>query len=330
MNINEIAELAGVSRATVSRYLNHGYISQEKRERVKKVIEETGYTPSSYAQTLRTKKTRIAGVIIPKINSNTIGSIVSGLSRVFGENGYKVLLAVTENDEKKELNYLQIFQENEVDGIVLLGSILTKEHKKLIKQSKVPVVISGQRLQGCSCVYQDEESAAFDITNYVIKRKGTKWGYIGVDERDEAVGTLRKSGFLKALESAKLSRNKEAEFIGPFQLETGYSGAKEIFAKAPDTNALFCGTDNLAIGALQYLKEIGKEIPKEVQVIGFGFSEIGQLVSPKITTVQYFYERSGEIAAKALLEQMEEKGKKGEWKEEKMPYQIISSESTCP
>ena len=78
MNINEIAALAGVSRATVSRYLNNGYVSAEKREQIRKVIEETGYQPSAQAQMLRTKKTGFIGVIIPKINSDSISRMVQG------------------------------------------------------------------------------------------------------------------------------------------------------------------------------------------------------------------------------------------------------------
>ena len=82
MNINEIARLAGVSRATVSRYLNDGYVSDEKKAVIRKVIEETGYQPSSQAQMLRTKKTKLVGVIIPKINSDTVGRMVAGISDV--------------------------------------------------------------------------------------------------------------------------------------------------------------------------------------------------------------------------------------------------------
>ena len=98
MNINEIAKLAGVSRATVSRYLNEGYVSEEKKERIRAVIEKTGYQPSTQAQTLRTKKTRLVGVILPKINSDTVSRMVAGISDVLSKNGYQLLLANTNND----------------------------------------------------------------------------------------------------------------------------------------------------------------------------------------------------------------------------------------
>ena len=102
MNIAEIARQAGVSRAAVSRYFNQGYISEEKREAIRKVVEETGYRPSLQAQTLRTRKTKMIGVIVPQIAFNSIGKIVEGILSVLNERGYQMVLAVTQNDPKKE------------------------------------------------------------------------------------------------------------------------------------------------------------------------------------------------------------------------------------
>lgn len=106
MTIAEIAKLAGVSRAAVSRYLNNGYISEEKKQKIKKVIEQTGYRPSLQAQTLRTKKSKLIGIVLPKINSETISRIVAGISQVLSEKGFQILLANTENNVQKELEYL--------------------------------------------------------------------------------------------------------------------------------------------------------------------------------------------------------------------------------
>ncbi len=108
MNINEIAKLAGVSRATVSRYLNNGYVSEEKKNVIRKVIEETGYQPSSQAQMLRTKRTKLVGVILPKINSDTISREVAGISDVLKKRGYQMILANTNNDIEEELKYLSL------------------------------------------------------------------------------------------------------------------------------------------------------------------------------------------------------------------------------
>lgn len=142
MNIAEIAKLAGVSRAAVSRYFNNGYISEEKRQAIRRVVEETGYRPSLQAQTLRTKKTRMIGVIVPKIASASIGKVVEGILSVLNERGYQMLLAVTQNNPQKELEYLTAFDEKQVDGVILVATIFGAEHKKILKKLSVPVVIA--------------------------------------------------------------------------------------------------------------------------------------------------------------------------------------------
>ena len=131
VNINEIARLAGVSRATVSRYLNDGYVSDEKKAVIRKVIEETGYQPSSQAQMLRTKKTKLVGVIIPKINSDTVGRMVAGISDVLNRSGYQLLLANTDNNIEEELKYLNLFKDNQVDGMLIIATMFTAKRRKL-------------------------------------------------------------------------------------------------------------------------------------------------------------------------------------------------------
>ena len=101
MTITEIAEMAGVSVSAVSRYLNDGYISEEKRRKIKAVIDKTGYKPSKQAQILRTKKSKVVGVILPKISSESIARVADGISSVLSEKGYQMLLASTENNPKK-------------------------------------------------------------------------------------------------------------------------------------------------------------------------------------------------------------------------------------
>ena len=103
MNINEIARLAGVSRATVSRYLNDGYVSEEKKQAIRTVIEKTGYEPSQQARNLRSKVTKLIGVIIPRIQSEAVSRMVAGISEVLSKEGYQLLLANTDNNAKEEL-----------------------------------------------------------------------------------------------------------------------------------------------------------------------------------------------------------------------------------
>ena len=329
MNINEIARLAGVSRATVSRYLNKGYVSEEKKERIRKVIEETGYNPSSQAQILRTKKTKIIGVIIPKINSESISRMVAGISLVLSKEGYHLLLANTDNNEEEELKYLNIFKSNQVDGIILIGTIFTKEHKRLLQESKVPVVILGQRLSGYSCVYHDDFHAVKELTEFMLPY-GKKIGYMGVTKKDEAAGLAREEGFLAAYREAQVGRDDLLEdaviMESEFTVDSAYENAKALFEENPKLDTIVCATDTIAVGILKYLFENGKKVPKDVQIGGIGDSTIVSVLNPKLTTVHYYYKTSGMEAANMLLEMLES----AEYirKEIKMGYKLIEHNST--
>lgn len=249
MNINEIAKLSGVSRATVSRYLNDGYVSEEKKEKIRKVIEETGYQPSSQAQMLRTKKTRLVGVILPKINSDTVSRMVAGISDVLAKNGYQLLLANTNNSVEEELKYLNLFKDNQVDGIVFIATIFTARHKKLLKECRVPVVILGQHLDGYSCVYHDDFHASREVTQLLLE-KGRTVGFIGVTTKDEAAGLGRKKGFEAAMKKAGNVCRPEQMAEAKFSIESGYEKMKELLEAVPQVDSVFCATDNIAIGAM--------------------------------------------------------------------------------
>ena len=159
MTIKEIAQLAGVSSAAVSRYLNGGYVSDEKKEQIRKVIEETGYQPSAQARILRTKKACLVGVVVPKINSESISRVTAGIEQVLSRRGYQMLLASTDNDPDKEITYLKLFENYPVDGIILIGTVISAEHRKFLKNSKVPVVVVGQYTKYANCIYHDDYGA---------------------------------------------------------------------------------------------------------------------------------------------------------------------------
>lgn len=160
MTVTEIAKLAGVSKACVSRYFNHGYVSEEKRKKIKEVIEQTGYVPSKKMQSqLQTVKPTI-GVIIPKINSESISRVIAGISQVLNREGYRMLLADTENSIEKEIQYLQSFKQDNLTGIIFSATIITKQHLELLQSLTVPIVILSQNVPEFSCVYHDGYGAA--------------------------------------------------------------------------------------------------------------------------------------------------------------------------
>ncbi|MCH5343280.1 MAG: LacI family DNA-binding transcriptional regulator, partial [Acetatifactor sp.] len=305
MTISEIAKLAGVSSAAVSRYFNNGYISDEKREAIKKVIEDTGYRPSLQAQVLRTKRTKTVGVIVPRIDSSSVGRVVAGITSVLEKQGYRLLLAVSEQSSKKELEYLDLFDNKQVDGVILLATVFSPALKKQIKQMSVPVVMAGQRLEGCNCVYHDDYHAMYDVTKLVLSKGCKNFCYIGVTNRDKAVGAERFRGFQDALATAGLPVPEGNAETGEFTIESGREKMEELYRKHPDVDAVICATDKIAVGAMQYLKEQGRDIGKDVLLAGQGDSVLAANVSPSLTTIHYYYEDSGEKSAQMLLELIE-------------------------
>ena len=147
LNIIDIAKLAGVSKSTVSRYLNNGYVSVEARDKIKKVLDETGFTPQRQAKGMRTKKTNLIGVIVPKISSETPSRVVEGITEVLSPNGYDILIANTNLSIEKELEYLNIFKSNQVDGIIFMATKVIDEHIEVIKNLEVPIVVVAQDIK---------------------------------------------------------------------------------------------------------------------------------------------------------------------------------------
>lgn len=326
MTINEIAELAGVSRATVSRYLNNGYVSNEKRERIRKVIDETGYTPSVSAKLLRSHRTGIIGVIIPKINSDSISRMVSGISRSVKEKNYQMLLAVTDNNESEEIRYLRTFRQNNVDGIILFGTIFTPEHKKTMKEIGIPVIVLSQKADGYSCIYSDDYHAALALGK-MIGRTANNTAVITVTERDIAVGHNRKRGIIDGLGESGVTVRDDSIVTGDFNMDSGYACAEEILARHPETDTILCATDTIASGVCRYLHEKNISIPGDIQVSGFGDSAMSRALTPTLTTVHFYYEEAGKEATELLIDQITSENLPI-IREIQLAYDIVKREST--
>lgn len=305
MDINEIARLAGVSRATVSRYLNDGYVSQEKRRLISQVIQETGYVPSHSAQQLRTGRTNLVGIIIPKINSQSVARIIAGITEEFAGTDYHTLLSNTNNSPQEEVRCLRAFVERpRVDGVILMATIVTDEHIEAMRALSVPVVILGQQLEGFSCVFHDDYRSVFDVAKIAL-RTARHPGYIGGPDDDVSAGAMRHRGFVDACRAAGIEPVDAAQTTGDFSMESGYLCCEQIMDAVPETDALICATDTMAFGAIACLREYGHRVPEDVQVTGIGDSELARVLVPSLTTTRLFFRTSGREATKMLIEAMD-------------------------
>lgn len=327
MTIKEIAQLAGVSNAAVSRYLNGGYISAEKKERIRKVIEETGYQPSIQARRLRSKKACLVGVVVPKINSESISRVTEGVGQVLAERGYHMLLASTDNQAEREIMYMKIFASYPVDGIILVGTMITPAHRKFLKELKIPVVVIGQHTKLANCIYHDDYGAGMAMGQAVGRalqmRPGGKAAYIGVTLEDKAAGAAREEGFREGLKREGARLEEEYWRISRFRMESGYEAAVDLLKKKDDIVIISCATDTIAAGAIEAVLDCagpgagsrGKRggvrpggIPVEcpVRVTGFGDNHLLKAVTGGIPTVHFAYKTSGIKGAQLLLDVVEQ------------------------
>lgn len=323
MNIAEIAKMAGVSSAAVSRYFNNGPISEKKREAIRKVVEKTGFRPSVQAQTLRTRKTKMIGVIVPRIASNVIGKIVEGILEVLNQSDYQMLLAVTQNDPKKEVEYLTTFSDKQVDGVIFLATVFSSAHKKALADLNVPIVIVGQEFSGYRCVYHDDYHAMYDMTKWFLDHGRKNLGFLSAIHQDKAAGLERYRGYRDAVKDAGMEGLAENYKIAMFSSESGYEKAGELLSETEGLDGLLCATDSMAVGAVSYCRDHGIDVPGQLLISGQGDSEIARVMDPPIITLRYSYEQSGITGVQMLFELMNDGDCAA--REVKLGYEIIEN-----
>ena len=301
MTIKEVARLAGVSPAAVSRYLNGGPLSKEKRERVAQAIEETGYRPNLMAKTMRTGRMRQVGIIVPRIFSESVNQVMDGIAEELLEKDYLTVLGYSDKNKDRELQYLEMMQSNRVAGIVLMGTTLSEIKRMSLENCTVPLVVTGQKYSGLHCVYHDDRGGVRELTQRMIAKGRSRIAYIGVREDDLAAGLARREGFLEALESAGLPVNNVPRRTADFDAQSGFLCMQELLEECPDLDGVICATDIIAHGAISALKRAGRRIPEDVSIAGVGDNWADLISSPTLTTVHLHHRRCGMLAARMLL-----------------------------
>lgn len=322
MTIKEIAELAGVSTAAISRYFNGGSLSNEKREQIRRVVEEYSYIPNALAQTMRTGRSGQIGVIVPYIHSYSMSKIMSGVAEGLKENNYSFILGCTDGQKEREVQYIETMQKNGMDGIILMGTAMTPYLRDAIDNSVIPVVVTGQSFSGISSVYHDDVHSMKEITMLML-RKRDKVCYIGVDEEDAAVGQARLRGAEKAFNEAGIGEDKLISVVSDYTVDGGYETTLKLLEEYPDLNGIVCATDRIAHGAMKALKESGRKVPEDVSVTGVGNHWADTISDPQLTTVKFYYDECGKVAVNLLMKMIKAENIKALISDIKLGYEII-------
>jgi len=289
VTINDVAKVAGVSIATVSRVIhNKGKVGDACRSRVKKIIEELGYRPNNNASSLASKTSNSIGVVTPSISMSFFGSLASGVEKGARENNLKLLMANSLYETESELNAIESLRANNCKAIILHSEY--SDEKTLIKlASEIPgLVLINRYIPEIAnrCVWLDNLSGSQVATKYLLDAGHKNFAIVTSIYQNRDPG-CRVEGIKSSLDKnhVKLSINNIEE-ASP-NIEGGEQAVKALLAKGCKFDAIIAYNDLMAIGAIHALFDAGLRVPEDVSVIGFDDLSIGIACRPRLTTMHY-------------------------------------------
>lgn len=300
VTIHDVAKRAKVSVATVSRFLNkNGYVGEKSRQAIEKAIRELNYVPNNVARTLSTKQSNLIGLIIPDIKNPFFPELARAVEDTAYKYGYTVILCNSDENAKKEQYYLQALTQKYVAGI-----ILTSTHEGQKRHiDDIPIIALDRTIGDISSVTTNNVLGAELATNYLLECGVTELLFLK-GPKQLISSEERLKGFLKVI----VGKNIKTHIIeSPYEYKEANKITLQYLQENPSIDGIFASSDVSAIGALRACKKLGKEIPKEIQIVGFDGIEVGEFLSPNLTTIAQNIYKLGETATELLIEQIEGK-----------------------
>lgn len=312
MNIKTIASIAGVSVATVSKIINnYPDISEETRQRVLKIMEETGYRPSSSAKTLATKKSNLVGVVFAgKLNVDFshpfFVEVINAFKKQIGLLGYDLLFFSNEKFLDRGEDYLARSKYFQVDGCIIIAGDEVERSVFDLDTSPIPCIGVDIELTGPSSCYimSDNRKISSKVVEHFYMNGYRDMGFIGI-ERPSLVMQQREEAFYSSLKQFSIdSRPEWKAYSKGYAAEEGYEAAKQMIAQGQLPRAVFAVTDLLAFGAMRAFKEAGLRVPEDIAIVGCDDIEACRYTDPPLTTVKQDTDKIGRLAAMVLFDLM--------------------------
>jgi LacI family transcriptional regulator len=303
VTITDVARLAGVSPGTASKALNgRGGISARTVTRVRHAAERLGYQPNALARGLLTGRSFTVGLITTDSFGRFSIPVVQGAEDALGPGRILVFLCESRDDRLREQHYLQALVERRVDGIIVTGRRQDRR-EPIGRDLRVPVVYAmaySDDPADLSLVPDDEEGGALAV-RHLVSTGRVNIGHVTGPRRFRAA-VLRSAGAEKALAAAGLPLAGSGPLYGEWTEEWGRRGVDQLLDSDPRLDALFCGNDQIARGAADRLREVGRRIPEDVALVGFDNWEVIAAASrPPLTTVDMNLRQLGRVAGERLL-----------------------------
>ncbi|KXG10082.1 LacI family DNA-binding transcriptional regulator [Anoxybacillus rupiensis] len=326
--IEDVAKLAGLSRTTVSRVINnHPYVSEDKRKLVIEAMEQLGYVPNSSARSLRSQKTDVIALFVPRIMNPFFSHLVESMEIAAAEHGYQLIICQTRYSAEKELNYMNLLKMKQVDGVILASM---QNDWNVIEPflNYGPIILCNEfdEQANVPSVMLDQVEGGYIATKHLLEQGHRRIAYCQGGARSN-VASYRERGFRKALAEYKIEFNEQYAFRNVFHSEGGRRVFHEMMALSEPPTAVFTGSDEVAAGIISEANKHGCSIPEQLAVVGFDNQEITELIEPTITTVYQPVEQMAQKALEIMVEKIH--SRKYRCREVyEFPLELIVREST--
>ncbi|MFD3157605.1 LacI family DNA-binding transcriptional regulator [Haloimpatiens sp. FM7330] len=316
VTIYDIAKKADVSRSTVSRVLNDsGYVKEETREKIIKVMKELNYTPSAIARSLSTNKTNTIGVVIPEISNPFFGKITKGISEVADKNNYNIILCDTNESVEKELKALKVLKEQRIQGIIITPTVaeneFNSEYLNALENLGIPIVLLDGHIKysDFNGVFVDHIKGACDATQALLDEGHRKIAII-TGRMESRPAKERLNGYKKALAINNIPVDEKYIFYGDYTHEKAYEITKQIMSMEDRPTAIFVSSNIMILGCIRAFYEENIRIPEDMAIIGFDEVDTLNIIGMNISFVSGPTTELGRTSMKMLIQNLKDKDHK--------------------
>lgn len=310
VTIYDIAKALDTTASTVSRALqNHPRISKKMKARVLALAEELNFHPNPVALHLRTGKSSVIGVIVPRINRNFFASAIAGIEQVAYNNGYSVIFSQSNENYETEKSISRTFLTKKVDAVIVSLSAETTDYSHFLPfiAKGTPIVFFDRVPDSLevSKVEVDNYQAAYQAVEHLVSQGCTKIFHLA-GPQTLSVYRNRLQGYLTAMRDNNLIVEENWIFNNAITLETGTEAVEKMIANKDLPDGIFAAGDFSAMGVLSTLKKVGIKVPEQIALVGIANEFFTEFVEPQLTTIDLFSNKMGETAAEIVIEQLDQ------------------------
>jgi LacI family asc operon transcriptional repressor len=287
----EVAKKAGVSKATVSRVLSgKGYVSEATKEQVFKAIEEAGYRPNLLARNLASNKSECIGLVVTNTlyNGSYFSEILSQAAKKLEDNGRQLILVDGKHSAQEEQEAIQFLLDLRCDAVIIYPRFLSiDEMDEIIEQYKQPIMVVNRKLRKhqSHCICCDHKGSSYLATKHLIERGHRDIAFI-TGSMDSPTAIERLAGYKEALNQYDIGINDNLIVQGKWTPASGVSAAETLLSRKQKISAIVASNDEMAIGAMKKLNDLGISVPGEISIIGFDNIPTAPYLSPALSSVK--------------------------------------------